>query len=257
MPVMDGLTATARIRERERRQKRSAIPIIALTAHAIASEQERIMKAGITSIVSKPFRKQALLDELSRRVTVMDVQQATPALAPVHGPSAAQRDAGANGSARQSASVVQEPTHEKAPVTVKTPAGGSMKYGPVLDRTVLAQLAEETGYEEMPALMEILRVEMRSRAAQLRTAASTGDVSLLMTTCHALAGSAGTIGATRLYKLCKQTETACIKKKDPRYLPMTAHIIREIEVLLNEIPLVSSASVVVPHTERPLARALN
>jgi two-component system sensor histidine kinase/response regulator len=55
MPVMDGLEATAAIREREKSGDRH-IPIIAMTAHSLKGDQERCMLAGMDGYVSKPIR---------------------------------------------------------------------------------------------------------------------------------------------------------------------------------------------------------
>ncbi|MFO0949162.1 MAG: PAS domain S-box protein [Planctomycetota bacterium] len=60
MPVMDGLEATARIRESERRTGRH-LPIIALTAHAMKGDRERFMAAGMDECVTKPIQAQELL----------------------------------------------------------------------------------------------------------------------------------------------------------------------------------------------------
>jgi len=53
MPVMDGLTATQRIREIPGRE---TVPIVALTAHAMVEDRERCLTAGMNSCVTKPFR---------------------------------------------------------------------------------------------------------------------------------------------------------------------------------------------------------
>jgi CheY-like chemotaxis protein len=55
MPVMDGLQATAAIREKERATGRH-IPIVAMTAHAMAGDRERFLAAGMDGYVSKPIR---------------------------------------------------------------------------------------------------------------------------------------------------------------------------------------------------------
>ena len=54
MPEMDGLTATASIRERESSTP-THIPIIAMTAHVMKGDRERCMDAGMDGFVSKPI----------------------------------------------------------------------------------------------------------------------------------------------------------------------------------------------------------
>jgi PAS domain S-box-containing protein len=59
MPDMDGLTATARIREREKTTGQH-VPIIACTAHMMKGDRERILAAGMDGFVSKPVRQAEL-----------------------------------------------------------------------------------------------------------------------------------------------------------------------------------------------------
>lgn len=63
MPVMDGLEATRRLRADTRT---SRIPVIVLTAHALASDIEEAMDAGATSYLSKPCAPRTLLEEVAR-----------------------------------------------------------------------------------------------------------------------------------------------------------------------------------------------
>ncbi|MFH1033480.1 MAG: PAS domain S-box protein [Pseudomonadota bacterium] len=60
MPGMDGLSATKAIREREQGTA-GRLPIIALTAHAMASDRQRCLEAGMDGYVAKPIDPQALL----------------------------------------------------------------------------------------------------------------------------------------------------------------------------------------------------
>jgi signal transduction histidine kinase/DNA-binding response OmpR family regulator len=64
MPVMDGYAATRAIREMERDGRH--IPIIALTAHALVGERERVFAAGMDDYLTKPVRVDALRKTLAR-----------------------------------------------------------------------------------------------------------------------------------------------------------------------------------------------
>ena len=54
MPGMDGIEACEAIRRREGEQERKAVPIIALTAHAMQGDRERCLQAGMNGYVVKP-----------------------------------------------------------------------------------------------------------------------------------------------------------------------------------------------------------
>jgi signal transduction histidine kinase/CheY-like chemotaxis protein len=65
MPVMDGLQATAAIRQAERTTGRR-VPIVAMTAHAMQGDRERCLEAGMDDYLSKPLVLKDLLDLLAR-----------------------------------------------------------------------------------------------------------------------------------------------------------------------------------------------
>ena len=54
MPVMNGIEATTRIREAESLGRKSRLPIVALTAHAMTGDKESFLTAGMTDYLSKP-----------------------------------------------------------------------------------------------------------------------------------------------------------------------------------------------------------
>ncbi len=75
MPEMDGLEATGLIRAREKAAGRR-MPILAMTAHAMKSDRERCLAAGMDGYVSKPVRPAELLEAIHTLVE--------PALSPCH-----------------------------------------------------------------------------------------------------------------------------------------------------------------------------
>ena len=63
MPVMDGYEATRKIR-----QLSSSVPIIAVTAYAYASDQDKILENGFNGYVSKPVNPEKLTQELQSMI---------------------------------------------------------------------------------------------------------------------------------------------------------------------------------------------
>jgi CheY-like chemotaxis protein len=64
MPVMDGYTATGRLREREAHGTRT--PIVALTASAMSGQRERCLAAGMDELLTKPLDVERLREVLDR-----------------------------------------------------------------------------------------------------------------------------------------------------------------------------------------------
>ena len=65
LPRMDGLEATRRLRQDERTR---GIPIIALTAHGLASARDRALEAGCDAVITKPFVPEDLEREIARQL---------------------------------------------------------------------------------------------------------------------------------------------------------------------------------------------
>lgn len=64
MPVLDGLSATREIREIEEKTG-DHIPIVAMTAHAMAGDKERCIAAGMDDYITKPFNRSELLEKIT------------------------------------------------------------------------------------------------------------------------------------------------------------------------------------------------
>ena len=64
MPVMDGVTATRRIRDLD--GDKAGVPIIALTANAMQGDRDRFIAAGMNDYVSKPVMLPELYGAIAR-----------------------------------------------------------------------------------------------------------------------------------------------------------------------------------------------
>lgn len=65
MPEMDGYSATGKIREKEKALDMERTPIIAVTAHAMKSDRERCLNAGMDAYISKPLSMKTLQKHLT------------------------------------------------------------------------------------------------------------------------------------------------------------------------------------------------
>ncbi len=76
MPRMDGLQATATIRQWERAEGRRPTPIIALTAQALTEEREKALAVGYTAHLTKPIKKPDLLKAIEGYTALIQDQAA-------------------------------------------------------------------------------------------------------------------------------------------------------------------------------------
>jgi CheY-like chemotaxis protein len=60
MPVMSGVEAAVEIRRRENANHSPRIPIIAITASAMAGDREKFLASGMDDYIAKPYRPQEL-----------------------------------------------------------------------------------------------------------------------------------------------------------------------------------------------------
>ena len=66
MPDMNGMQATAAFREREAYKGSDRLPIVAMTAHALAGDRERCLTAGMDEYLSKPIRSAQLHEVIAK-----------------------------------------------------------------------------------------------------------------------------------------------------------------------------------------------
>ena len=70
MPIMDGVEATQKIRQLQ--SPHNNIPIIALTANAMAGDREKYLAAGMDYYLSKPMNKvelQSIFNDIATQAT--------------------------------------------------------------------------------------------------------------------------------------------------------------------------------------------
>jgi signal transduction histidine kinase/ActR/RegA family two-component response regulator len=71
MPDVDGYQATRAIRKLQVESERARTPIVAVTAHALQGEQEKVLEAGMDDYMTKPVRQQTLQAMLSKWLVIL------------------------------------------------------------------------------------------------------------------------------------------------------------------------------------------
>jgi signal transduction histidine kinase/CheY-like chemotaxis protein/HPt (histidine-containing phosphotransfer) domain-containing protein len=167
MPRLDGFAATRIIRQNEPPGVR--VPIIALTASAIAGERERCLAAGMTGFLAKPVRVEALGRVLREQV----------------------RSRGTTTTGEPETTMLHVHDQDRPSAWPAT--------SPTLDTGRLDELAE-MGVSAVPLIERAIENFVGGAAESLdllRRALSHGDVHLLRSTAHRLKGSAANLGAVR------------------------------------------------------------
>ena len=77
MPEMDGFSATAAIRQMEPALGRH-VPIVAMTAHAMAGDRERCLEAGMDDYISKPLDRKELVNIIKRMLHLPTAKETSP-----------------------------------------------------------------------------------------------------------------------------------------------------------------------------------
>ncbi len=86
MPKLDGIEATQIIRNSKSAGFDPDIPIIAVTAHAFDEDKERFLKAGMNACVTKPFKRDDLLREINKHISVsVELTEAKAVKSPLDG----------------------------------------------------------------------------------------------------------------------------------------------------------------------------
>jgi CheY-like chemotaxis protein/HPt (histidine-containing phosphotransfer) domain-containing protein len=172
MPEMDGLTATRLLRDLPGPAGR--VPVVAMTADTEEADRVRCQDAGMNDHVAKPVDRALLLETVEKWLR-------------------ASLSAGAL-SADASAGF--------GPCAAAVPEAA----GEVLDREVLAQLAQDL---EAELLADVLRQFVEETQERVARIAEETDRAVLMREAHTLKSTAGTFGARALYSAARALEMAC------------------------------------------------
>ncbi|NUB04799.1 DUF3369 domain-containing protein [Azospirillum sp. Vi22] len=176
MPEMDGFELTRLIRAEEAAKGRPRLPIIAVTANAMAGEAQRCLSAGMDDAVSKPVEIGQLRRLLDRHLPSPPGPEPVPALT--------------------------------APVT----APDSGPDAPPIDVGVLATLFDG----DMEFVGQLLQEFIVSNSASrdcLVAAHAAEDWDSVRQAAHKLAGSSRTVGARDLAAASDAIELACVDRR--------------------------------------------
>jgi PAS domain S-box-containing protein len=168
MPELDGIQATKQIRAMP--GPKSAIPIIALTAHALAGAREEYLAAGMNDYISKPVDQTILLSKLLEIAQRLD------------------------------------PGYAGESVAVEVVALDDTLATAGIDVSCLETLNAVMEPREVRDFLEMYLGEAVERISRMEAA---GDLTVISGDAHALIGTSGNVGAAQVSELARSIEIAC------------------------------------------------
>ncbi|TVS48149.1 response regulator [Xanthomonas perforans] len=196
MPVLDGYAATRRWRAMETESGGRPIPIVAMTANAMAGDRERCLAAGMDDYLSKPVAREQLDACLQRWL---------PRQALLPGPSSA-----------------GQATHDPESAS----AAAQARALPILDNNVIDELYEVAGADTI-TILQLFLEDAPLIIEQLEAAAANRDSMQLRDLAHTLKSSSANVGAQAVSNAARRIELAARTGTIERPSVMVALVIAE------------------------------
>ena len=209
MPIMDGYGATRLWREHEGQLGASRLPIIAMTANAMAGDRQKCLDAGMDDYLAKPVTREQMRATLARWIT----QPPAPSALPSHTAEPAQLAGTATAAEAEHMQAAHSATHpaqaSEAPGAM-APLSNQFIRGPAIDRAVAEELREVMG-DDFRALVKVFLEDAPSHVAQLEAAALAADLDAMAGPAHSLKSASANLGASVLSDLARIIETGARK----------------------------------------------
>jgi PAS domain S-box-containing protein len=194
MPELDGLQATQQIRALA--APKSHVPIIALTAHAMAGAKEEYLAAGMSDYVSKPIQSEILLAKLAALAAAFPWKE--------------------------------DATRPGGPEAPAVEAGDEAV--PILDRGRLKILEALMPRESMRDFLEMYFDQMGKGIESVVKLERGGEFKAMAREAHIMVSVAGNVGAARVSALAAALEQACSAGNGADAKPIIAALIEATEV---------------------------
>jgi CheY-like chemotaxis protein/HPt (histidine-containing phosphotransfer) domain-containing protein len=203
MPNMDGFEATVAIRLLEQTGD-SHIPIIALTANAMASDRDRCLESGMDDFVPKPFSREVLYNTLNKWI------KSTSSTEPETQPLSQEKDS----------------TNTEMPTIAED----------LIDFQALDQLREAMG-EDFEELIPVFIESAREILNQLKASFDAGVLPVFSRHAHSLKSSSANLGGFQLSSMAANLEESAKQGNLPEweqfFEPLTSEFDRIEAALLD------------------------
>ena len=210
MPVMDGYTATRRWREHEAATGVRRLPIVAMTANAMAGDRQKCLDSGMDDYLAKPVTRGELercLFHWHQLSSQHNSAETAPPPAAAAKPAAALPSPTATLEAAANRPAITTNPFVTSPAAPPKPAAPppAEPLPPVLDAEVLEELRSILG-NEVDRLIEVFLDDTPRLIAALETAATGPDYDMLRNASHTLKSSSANLGAMSLSNAAKKLE---------------------------------------------------